>query len=190
MGASGHRPPGRAATPAGVCDRRRQRTHPANKEPHLVAYRPVHVRSWVITKLPRPARGVYFDCYVLIDIFSRYILGWTVETTEEPTIAKTVIAEAIARQGVSTGQLTLHADRGTSISAREGCGAGVPRPPEVAPRREAVVDLQHHKAVRQREERLGSARVAGGEEERLPGPVLEARRELGAREGARGGEAV
>ena len=99
-------------------DRRRQRTHPAKKKPHLVAHQPLQVWSWDITKLPGPARGVYFDCYVIIDIFSRYVVGWTVEISEDSTIAKTLIAEAIARHGVGKGQLTLHADRGTPMTSK------------------------------------------------------------------------
>ncbi|MHB1710644.1 MAG: transposase [Acidimicrobiales bacterium] len=99
-------------------DRRRQRTHPAKKKPHLVAHAPLQVWSWDITKLPGPLRGVYFDCYVIIDIFSRYVVGWTVEPNEDSEIAKTLIADAIARQGVGRDQLTLHADRGTSMTSK------------------------------------------------------------------------
>lgn len=99
-------------------DRRRQRTHPAKTKPHLVARAPLQVWSWDITKLPGPARGVYFDCYVVIDIFSRYIVGWTVAASEDSAIAKTLIADAIARHGVGRDQLTLHADRGTSMTSK------------------------------------------------------------------------
>ncbi len=99
-------------------DRRRQRTHPAKTKPHLVARAPLQVWSWDITKLPGPARGVYFDCYVVIDIFSRYIVGWTVAASEDSTIASALIAEAIARHGVGPHQLTLHADRGTSMTSK------------------------------------------------------------------------
>ena len=99
-------------------DRRRQRTHPAKTKPHLVARAPLQVWSWDITKLPGPARGVYFDCYVIIDIFSRYVVGWTVAAAEDSVIAKNLIADAIARQGVKAGQLTIHADRGTSMTSK------------------------------------------------------------------------
>ena len=99
-------------------DRRRQRTHPAKTKPHLVAHGPLQVWSWDITKLPGPARGVYFDCYVVIDIFSRYIVGWTVAASEDSTIAKALIADAVARHGVGPDQLTLHADRGTSMTSK------------------------------------------------------------------------
>jgi putative transposase len=99
-------------------DRRRQRTHPAKTKPHLVARCPLAIWSWDITKLPGPARGVYYDCYVIIDIFSRYVVGWTVAGGEDSEIARTLIADAIARQGVVRDQLTIHADRGTSMTSK------------------------------------------------------------------------
>lgn len=99
-------------------DRRRQRTHPAKTKPHLVARGPLEVWSWDITKLPGPARGVYYDCYVVIDIFSRYVVAWTVAASEDSEIAKELIADAIARHGIKPGKLTLHADRGTSMTSK------------------------------------------------------------------------
>ena len=60
--------------------------------------------SWDIDKLPGPHRGEYFDCYVIIDIFSRYIVGWTVETSENAEIAKTLLAGAVERHDISPGQ--------------------------------------------------------------------------------------
>ena len=99
-------------------DRRRQRTHPAKKKPHLVAHHPLEVWSWDITKLPGWARGVFFDCYVIIDIFSRYVVGWTVAAAEDSLIAKALIDDALRRHGVGPGQLTLHADRGTSMTSK------------------------------------------------------------------------
>lgn len=99
-------------------DRRRQRTHPAKKKPHLVAHKPLQVWSWDITKLPGPIRGVFFDCYAIIDIFSRYIVGWTVEEAEDSKIAEALIDDAITRHGVGRDQLTLHADRGTSMTSK------------------------------------------------------------------------
>jgi putative transposase len=99
-------------------DRRRQRTHPAKKKPHLVAHAPLHVWCWDITKLPGPVRGVSFDCYVIIDIFSRFVVGWTVAACEDSVIARDLIAGALARHGVERDQLTLHADRGTSMTSK------------------------------------------------------------------------
>ena len=99
-------------------DRRRQRTHPSKAKPHLMAREPLAVWSWDITKLPGPARGVYFDCYVIIDIFSRYVVAWTVAAAEDSVVAKDLIADAIARHDVRPGQLTIHADRGTSMTSK------------------------------------------------------------------------
>lgn len=99
-------------------DRRRQRTHPAKKKPQLVAHAPRQCWSWDITKLPGPIRGVFFDCYVIIDIFSRYIVGWTVAAAEDGDIAAALIDGACRRQGIGWGQLTLHADRGTSMTSK------------------------------------------------------------------------
>jgi putative transposase len=99
-------------------DRRRQRTHPAKVKPHLVAHAPLQVWSWDITKIPGPVRGTYYDCYVIIDIFSRYVVGWTVELSESSDIAARLITQALARHGIKRDQLTLHADRGTSMTSK------------------------------------------------------------------------
>jgi len=99
-------------------DRRRQRTHPAKVKPHLVAHGPLQVWSWDITKVPGPVRGTYYDCYVIIDIFSRYVVGWTVELSEDSDIAAKLITQALARHGIKRDQLTLHADRGTSMTSK------------------------------------------------------------------------
>jgi putative transposase len=99
-------------------DRRRQRTHPAKKKPQLVARKSLETWSWDITKLPGAVRGVFFDCYVIIDIFSRYVVGWTVAAAEDADIAAALIDGACRRQGIEKGQLTLHADRGTSMTSK------------------------------------------------------------------------
>jgi putative transposase len=70
------------------------------------------------TKLPGPQRGIFFDCYVINDIFSRHVVGWTVERSESSEVAKALIADAVARHGIEPGQLTLHADRGTSMTSK------------------------------------------------------------------------
>ena len=69
-------------------ERRRQRTHPARKRPELIARRPNAVWSWDITKLPGPERGIYYDLLVIIDIFSRYVIGWTVIARESADAAE------------------------------------------------------------------------------------------------------
>jgi putative transposase len=99
-------------------ERRRQRTHPAKKKPELLARAPNRVWSWDITKLQGPERGVYYELFVVIDIYSRYVVGWTVAPAETGELAEAFIADCLARQGIARGQLTLHADRGTSMTSK------------------------------------------------------------------------
>jgi putative transposase len=99
-------------------ERRRQRTHPARKKPELIAHGPNEVWSWDITKLQGPERGVYYELFVIIDIYSRYVVGWTVAPAETGELAKEFIADCLTRQAVSRDQLTLHADRGTSMTSK------------------------------------------------------------------------
>lgn len=99
-------------------ERRRQRTHPARTRPELIARRPNEVWSWDITKLQGPERGVYYELFVIIDIFSRYVVGWTVAPAETGELAQAFIADALTAQGVGPDQLTLHADRGTSMTSK------------------------------------------------------------------------
>jgi putative transposase len=101
---------------AGACrERRRQATHPARAKPELLATAPGQVWSWDITKLRGPARGVYYDLYVVLDIYSRYVVGWTVAAREDAEIAKDLIAEAVAVHGKPD---SVHADRGTSMTSK------------------------------------------------------------------------
>jgi putative transposase len=100
-----------------VRERRRQATHPAKVKPELVADRPLVVWSWDITKLKGPKRGEYFDLYVVLDIFSRYVVAWCVAPTESGKLAKELIADAVARHRVPPDQLTIHADRGSSMTS-------------------------------------------------------------------------
>jgi putative transposase len=99
-------------------ERRRQRTHPAKKKPELIARRPNQVWSWDITKLQGPTRGVYYQLFVIIDIFSRYVVGWMVSPAETGELAKEFIEGAIAAHGIDRDQLTIHADRGTSMTSK------------------------------------------------------------------------
>jgi len=103
----------RAAGQSG--ERRRQATHPPRTKPELLATGPGQVWSWDITKLRGPARGVYYDLYVLLDIFSRYVTGWTVAAGEDADIAADLIATAI---GVHGAPGSVHADRGTSMTSK------------------------------------------------------------------------
>lgn len=99
-------------------ERRRQRTHPARKKPELIATEPNEVWSWDITKLAGPQRGITYQLYVIIDIFSRYVPGWTIAATETGELAKEFIADTLARHDITAGQLALHADRGTSMTSK------------------------------------------------------------------------
>ena len=99
-------------------ERRRQRTHPAKTRPELIARRPNEVWSWDITKLRGPTRGVYYELFVIIDIYSRYVIAWCVAAAETGELAEAFIADALAAQGVGRDQLTLHADRGTSMTSK------------------------------------------------------------------------
>ena len=100
-----------------VRERRRQATHPPRVRPELVARRPLVVWSWDITKLKGPKRGEYYDLYVVLDIFSSYVVAWCVAPTESGELAKELIADAVARHKVPPGQLTVHADRGSSMTS-------------------------------------------------------------------------
>jgi putative transposase len=96
-------------------DRRDQAAHPARARPELMASQPGQVWSWDITKLRGPERGVYYDLYVIIDIYSRYVVGWTVAAREDANIAKALIASAARVHGAP---ISLHADRGTSMTSK------------------------------------------------------------------------
>jgi putative transposase len=96
-------------------DRRDQALHPARARPELTATKPGQVWSWDITKLRGPERGVYYDLYVILDIYSRYVVGWTVAAREDADIAKALIASAAKVHGAPD---SLHADRGTSMTSK------------------------------------------------------------------------
>ena len=99
-------------------DRRRHATHPAKVKPELVASAPNRVWSWDITKLHGPAKWTYYYLYVILDIFSRYPVGWMVASRESAVLAERLITEAVRKQHVDRGQLTWHADRGTSLTSK------------------------------------------------------------------------
>ena len=101
-----------------VRDRRNQRRHPSYHKPELLATGPNEVWSWDITKLLGPVKWTYFHLYVILDIFSRYVVGWMVAPRESAALAQRLIAETCARQGIGPGQLFLHADRGTSMTSK------------------------------------------------------------------------
>ena len=101
-----------------VRERRRQATHPAAKKPELLATGPNEVYSWDITKLLGPQKWAYYYLYVIIDIYSRYVPGWMLARAERAHLAERLLADTIAKQGVARDQLTLHADRGSSMASK------------------------------------------------------------------------
>jgi len=99
-------------------ERRNQLTHPAYTKPELLATGPNEVWSWDITKLKGAAKWTCFHLYVILDIFSRYVVGWMIAPHESAELAEQLIAETVAKQGIGPGRLTLHADRGTSMRSK------------------------------------------------------------------------
>ena len=100
-----------------VRERRNQLRHPNYKKPELLATGPNQVWSWDITKLLGPAKWSYFYLYVILDIFSRYVVGWMVASREGADLAKRLIAETVEKQGVTEDQLIIHSDRGPSMKS-------------------------------------------------------------------------
>jgi putative transposase len=101
-----------------VCERRLLARHPKYVKPMLLAEAPNQVWSWDITKVPGPFRGVYFSLYVLLDIYSRFIVGWTIATSESSAIATAFLADAFERWGIEPGKLVCHSDRGAPMTAK------------------------------------------------------------------------
>ena len=99
-------------------ERRNQLSHPSYHQPELLAVRPNEVWSWDITKLLGPAKWTDYYLYVILDIFSRYVVGWMVAHQELAALAERLIADTIAKQNITADQLTLHADRGTSMTSK------------------------------------------------------------------------
>jgi putative transposase len=98
--------------------RRDQLVHPTYQKPELLATAPNQVWSWDITKLLGPAKWTYFYLYVILDVYSRYVVGWMIAHREQAELAERLIAETIAKQELPAGQLTLHADRGSSMTSK------------------------------------------------------------------------
>ena len=101
-----------------VRERRQQLRHPRYAAPELLARRPNELWSWDITKLLGPAKWTYFYLYVMLDVFSRYVVGWMVAHRESATLAEQFIRETCARQGIGREQLTVHADRGSAMTSK------------------------------------------------------------------------
>ena len=101
-----------------VRERRAQLRHPPYVAPELLAEHPNEVYSWDITKLKGPATWTYFYLYVILDVFSRYAVGWTVQQREDSLVAKDLIAQVCEQQHIQPHQLTVHADRGSSMTSK------------------------------------------------------------------------
>jgi putative transposase len=101
-----------------VRERRNQLQHPVYTKPELLATEPNQLWSWDITKLKGSAKWTYYYLYVVLDVFSRYVVGWMVAQWEAANLAQKLIAESCAKQGIEPSQLTLHADRGPSMRSK------------------------------------------------------------------------
>jgi len=101
-----------------VRERRNQLRHPNYIKPELLATGPNQLWSWDITKLKGPAKWTYYYLYTILDVFSRYVPGWLIAECESATLAKQLIAESCAKQGIGLDQLTLHADRGSAMISK------------------------------------------------------------------------
>ena len=101
-----------------VKERRRQAVHPARVKPELVATKPNEIWSWDITKLHGPTKWSYFHLYVIIDIYSRYVVGWLIAERESAVLAEKLLADTIAKQGIDPDTLSIHADNGSSMASK------------------------------------------------------------------------
>jgi putative transposase len=103
---------------AQVRERRRVARHPALLKPELLAVRPNQVWSWDITKLKGPHKWTWYYLYVVLDVFSRYAVGWVVAARESAGLATELISACIQAEGVGRDELTIHADRGSSMTSK------------------------------------------------------------------------
>jgi putative transposase len=101
-----------------VRERRNQLRHPEYKKPELLAQAPNQVWSWDITKLKGPAKWTCYHLYAILDIFSRYVVGWMIAHRESAELAKRLIKDTIINQKIRAHQLTIHADRGSSMKSK------------------------------------------------------------------------
>jgi putative transposase len=106
------------AAHAEVRERRDQARHLSYAKPELLATGPNQLWSWDITKLRGPTTGTYFYLYTILDVFSRYVVGWMVAPCESGALARKLFRETCRRQGVAPAQLTVHADRGSSMTSK------------------------------------------------------------------------
>lgn len=103
---------------SGTRPRRNELVHPAYARPELLATQPCEVWSWDITKLKGPIKSAHFHLYVILDIFSRYVVGWMIADCESDALAEALIGHTYDKEGIAPGQLTLHADRGAAMRSK------------------------------------------------------------------------
>lgn len=103
---------------SGTRRRRDELVHPAYARPELLANRPCEVWSWDITKIKGPVKSAHFHLYVILDIFSRYVVGWMIADRESDQLAVALIGHTCDQEAIVPGQLTLHADRGASMRSK------------------------------------------------------------------------
>jgi putative transposase len=101
-----------------VRERRDQLRHPTYTKPQLLATAPNELWSWDITKLRGPVKWTYYYLYTILDVFSRYVPGWLIADCESASLAKQLIEETCAKQGIDSDQLTLHSDRGSAMTSK------------------------------------------------------------------------
>jgi putative transposase len=99
-------------------ERRDQLRRPSYAKPELLATGPNQLWSWDITKLRGPVKWTYYSLYVILDVFSRYVTGWMIAYRESADLAKQLIEDSCEKQNITPGQLTIHADRGSSMTSR------------------------------------------------------------------------
>lgn len=100
-----------------VKERRNQLRHPNYAKPELLATAPNQLWSWDITKLKGPVKWSYFYLYVVLDVFSRYVVAWLLAEQESSQLAKRLLEQAFENENIKPGDLTLHADRGSSMKS-------------------------------------------------------------------------
>lgn len=101
-----------------VRERRNQLRHPSYTKPELLATAPNQLWSWDITKLLGPSKWTYYYLYVILDVYSRYGVGWMIAERESAALAEALISQTCLRQGIQRGQLTIHADRGSAMTSK------------------------------------------------------------------------
>ena len=101
-----------------IRERRLQRVHPRHEKPERLASAPNELWTWDITTLRGPAKGVYYKLYVILDVFSRYVVGWTIAPNESAALARDLVAQTCERQGILGKRLVVHSDRGAAMTAR------------------------------------------------------------------------